>query len=360
MKEKRLDFELMRLMAIFLVVFNHTQFRGYLLWQVAGDSRINCALSLIMAAVCKAAVPLFFMISGGLLLGKRESILSILKKRVLRMLLVLVIFSALVYINWIYYGLIEEPGVKDFVRRLWREGISTPYWYLYTYLGLMLLLPILQPAAQAIPDCGYQWLLLLQLVYYGLIRPVGALTGLGDMNPNLFSGLIGLSGPAGAQQMCGQAVFYLFLGYYFTFRFDWKRITAPKMIVGAIAAVLSVAASVLLTWRDHVLHGSDGQEFYACYLCVLVLFLFALCHKLSERCPPDGKLAGAFKTMGGLVFGAYLFEGIMRRGLENIYIWLEPKIHVIPACVAWVTAVVFAGMAVTWVLKKIPGLSKLL
>ena len=57
---------------------------------------------------------------------------------------------------------------------------------------------------------------------------------------------------------------------------------------------------------------------------------------------------------------AALLEGIFRRQLDGVYLFLEPKIHVLPACLVWVAAVVVFGMAVTWVLKKIPGLRKLL
>lgn len=41
MKEKRLDYELMRIAAIFLVVFNHTDIRGFFLYQVPGGSAVN-------------------------------------------------------------------------------------------------------------------------------------------------------------------------------------------------------------------------------------------------------------------------------------------------------------------------------
>ena len=74
MKEKRLDYELMRILAIFLVVFNHTENRGFFLYQVPGCSGINAILSLLLATVCKIAVPLFLMISGGLLFLRQESL----------------------------------------------------------------------------------------------------------------------------------------------------------------------------------------------------------------------------------------------------------------------------------------------
>ena len=74
------------------------------------------------------AVPLFFLVSGGLLLHREEPIRVLLKKRVLRMLVVLVLFSGILYLFWTSWGYVEQPGVKDFLTRLWSSGVSTPYW----------------------------------------------------------------------------------------------------------------------------------------------------------------------------------------------------------------------------------------
>ena len=126
MKEKRLDYELMRILAIFLVVFNHTENRGFFLYQAPGCSAVNAILSLLLATVCKIAVPLFFMISGGLLLHRQETLKDLLCRRIVRMALVLVLFSGILYGFWIHWGFVPHPGIRDFVRRVLTEGISIP------------------------------------------------------------------------------------------------------------------------------------------------------------------------------------------------------------------------------------------
>ena len=95
-------------------------------------------------------------------------------------------------------------------------------------------------------------------------------------------------------------------------------------------------------------------------MVLVVFFVYLLLHQLMVWHPITGKPAALIREMGSCVFGAYLLEGIFRRQLDGVYLFLEPKIHVLPACLVWVAAVVVFGMAVTWVLKKIPGLRKLL
>lgn len=360
MKEKRLDYELMRIAAIFLVVFNHTDIRGFFLYQVPGCSGVNRVLSLLLATVCKTAVPMFFMISGGLLLDRDESISQLFRKRILRIGIVLVLFSGILYCFWIHWGFVPHPGVKDFIKRLWGEGISIPYWYLYTYLGVLFLLPLLRPAARAIPDQGYVWLFALHFCFNGFVSPLSGFTGLGVLNQYFVTGLTGGAGAGGTPFMAGQAVFYLLMGYYMKNRYPWAQLTGRKLLRWGAAAAISVAAMAWLSGYAFSMGKDNSGAYMGCFLSIPVIFLTMAFHQLVQRHPITGKPAKVISEAGGCVFGAYLLEGIFRRELDGVYLFLEPKIHVLPACLVWVAAVVLCGMAVTWVLKRIPGIKKLL
>ena len=360
MKEKRLDYERLRILAIFLVVFNHTDTRGFFLYQVPGGSKINCALSLLLAVICKIAVPLFFMISGGLLLHRQESVKDLFCKRILRMGIVLVLFSGILYGFWIHWGFVPHPGVKDFIRRMITEGISIPYWYLYTYLGVLFLLPLLRPAAQAIPDQGYLWLFLIHLGFFGVISPLSAILKLEPLNQYFVTGLTMGAGALKTPFMAGQAVYYLLMGYYFAHRFPWDKLTGKRLLGAGVLAAGSVCIMAALCWWELIRRGETSGAYMGMLLDIPVFFTYLLVHQATEKHPVTGVRAKVIREMGSCVFGAYLLEGIFRRQLDGIYLFLEPKIHVLPACLVWVAAVVLCGMAVTWVLKKLPGIRKLL
>lgn len=360
MKEKRLDYELMRILAIFLVVFNHTDNRGFFLYQVPGCSRTNVMLSLPLSVICKIGVPLFFMVSGGLLLHRQESLKELFCKRIVRMALVLVMFSGILYGFWIRWGFVPHPGVKDFVRRVLTEGISIPYWYLYAYLGLLFLLPVLRPAAQALPDHGYLWLFGLHLGFFGVLYPLSEIAGVAPLNQYFVTGLTLGTGAAKTPFMAGQGGYYLLMGYYFAHRFSWEKCSGRKLLCAGGLALLSVIVTAGLCWWSFVCRGDVSDQFIGTLLDIPVFFAYLLIRWRTERHPITGKAAAIIREMGGCVFGAYLLEGILRRQLDGVYLSLEPKIHVLPACFVWVTAVVLCGMAVTWGLKRIPGLRKLL
>lgn len=360
MKEKRLDYELMRILAIFLVVFNHTENRGFFLYQVPGGSGVNCAVSLVLAVVCKIAVPLFFMISGGLLLHRQESLKDLFCKRILRMGIVLVLFSGILYGFWIHWGFVPHPGVKNFIRRIITEGISIPYWYLYTYLGLLFLFPLLRPLAQNLPDEGYVWLFVIHFAFFGILSPLSGILGVEPLNQYFVTGLTMGTGAMKTPFMAGQGVYYLLMGYYFAHRFRWETLTGKRLLGAGVLALLSVGIMSGLCWWALIRRGDTSGAYMGMLMDIVVFFVYALIHQLTARHPITGKWAAVIRELGGCVFGAYLLEGIFRRQLDGVYLALEPKIHVLPACLIWVAAVVLCGMAVTWVLKKIPGIRKLL
>lgn len=76
---KLIHIEILRILAIFFVLFIHTGNSGFTLYAVQ-ESTVSTALCLSMAMIAKTAVPLFFMISGALLLGKDETVAQLYKK----------------------------------------------------------------------------------------------------------------------------------------------------------------------------------------------------------------------------------------------------------------------------------------
>ena len=345
MREKRLDFELLRLLAIFGVVFNHTQLRGFELYQLSAGG-FNYWAFLVLGILCKMAVPLFLLVSGGLLLHREEPLSLVLKKRAGRMLGALVLFSLVLYLFWTVWGWIEAPGIGDFFFRLFHEGISAPYWYLYAYLGLMLMLPLLRPMVQHMPDKAFLYLLVLHLMIWGVFGALGSLLGWGALNEDLFLPVI------------EPTLFYFLMGYCMAHRLDLNRLRG-KMGFLWIASVFSILLTLFLSHLEIRLEGTPG-EYLRFLMAVPILTLYISAARLFAGRRPPRWAETALTGLGGCVFGTYLLEGILRHYLSPVYEALEPKIHVLPACLIWVIAVALCGLGITWVLKKLPLLRKLL
>lgn len=91
-------YDFLRIFAIFFVIYNHSL--GAHLYLNYTSIGIEEFLHICLSVFDKIAVPLFFMISGALLLGKTESIITVLVKRASRVVLVLIFFTLLtMYMN---------------------------------------------------------------------------------------------------------------------------------------------------------------------------------------------------------------------------------------------------------------------
>ena len=92
--ERNISFDLIRILAIFLVMYNHRE--TYIFYHHVPHMGLRYILSMCGAAFCKCGPPLFFMVSGALILHKKESFRRIFQHRILRILIVMVILSILI------------------------------------------------------------------------------------------------------------------------------------------------------------------------------------------------------------------------------------------------------------------------
>lgn len=88
-KNKSGYLEMIKIIAIFMVLYNHRATYNLAAQWVTFDPR-HVILQLL-ATACRIGVPLFFMCTGVVLLGKKETYKEIIKNRLTRILIVMVI-----------------------------------------------------------------------------------------------------------------------------------------------------------------------------------------------------------------------------------------------------------------------------
>ena len=95
--KRKIHIDFIKILAILLVIFIHTGNEGFLAYQKQSNLFIQI-FQLFLTSFCKIAVPLYFMCSGALLLGKEESIQKLWKKRVLKYIIITIVFTLFYYI----------------------------------------------------------------------------------------------------------------------------------------------------------------------------------------------------------------------------------------------------------------------
>lgn len=135
-RERNYNIELLRVISCILVVCIHVSnvySRAY--GEVSGGTYL---FSLITNCFSRVAVPVFFMISGYLLLEENVSLRKSVH-RVLHTLMVLVFWSVLYYI----WNIVFWDDRYDFAT-LFEEPVKKHLWFLYAILGMYIALPFFQ------------------------------------------------------------------------------------------------------------------------------------------------------------------------------------------------------------------------
>lgn len=351
---KKLYLEILRIISIFLVIFNHTGSNGFFLWYIS-ESSLFYPIYFLCSVACKIAVPIFWMISGALLIDRDESLTKVYRKRVGRIVLTVFVFSIIQYVyNVMWMHNTDDSGVGYFFRRLLTDRWATTYGFLYSYIGIMMLLPFIRKMAKNMSNREFKYLFILGVIVNGVIPMVQYLLGHGEYNLN---GRI-------FESMFGAYMIYFMGGYYFEKRIKEEELSEKKVRLGLLAGAAAIVLTCLMTKYYMVQSGVDGeskvQYFYNSLMIVPSFAFFYAVRTWTVKAKIPEAMQKLVVILGSTVFGVMLTENIYREQLTFVFNWLKPYIHIFPACLLWVLSVCVCGSVVTLILKKIPGLKHLL
>ena len=355
-KPKKTYYEWIRLTACFFTIFNHL--KGYVLFM--NSSGVKQLFYMLLSVITKINVPLFFMVSGALLLEKQEDLGTVLRKRVSRISLGILFFSLGIYTECRLYALAQgrdyEFTLKRFVYGVFARNLDETgaYWYLYAYLGFLFMLPFLQRIARYMIRVEFYMLLILRFVLWSVLPMC-----------NLFLRLAGYDSFFVAEEFSvplasTAAFFYPLMGYYIDRKIDIWAVSKRKWVVLGAAAAAGVFLSCLCVY----INGAADEAYLTLfdYLLAVTVFL-AVKYAAEVRFPAlsAGKMAGAACFMGSLTFGIYLldhyFKLVLYKGYEAAAERFMPSLF---ASFGWCVISMILGGTVTWILKKLPVFRKLL
>lgn len=350
MQQRKTYIDALRIVAIFGVLYNHTNRRGYYLYAFS-EARICQDFYIGIATLAATAVPIFFMISGAMLLPKKESLKELFQKRILKMVLVLLVFSGIQYVLL----LLEECVTfsrKAVVQAVLQDGVIPSYWFLYAYIAYLLLLPILRKVAEVMSKQDYIYLFALMLLAEGFLPMVLNLVGISGSN--YFFTIPFLN----------QIIIYPLLGYYLEQYMKESYYNKKINIIVGLCMVVVILFFIAMTqWR-----GLPYEEFttydkglYTCSFTMLLdvgIYYFVKYFDLRKQ--HSMKYDQMLHSMGECVFGIYLIEQPIREHLSFVCDELSPKIGNFPACIVWVICIFIVAYSIVAILRRIPVVRKLI
>ena len=341
-KRKIVYLELLRIIACFCVIINHTN-SGIFLSRTP-DSKIWW-VSLTYFFVSKTAVPIFLMISGVLLLGHVDTYRK-WSSRMLHIFLDILIFSFFYYV-WSMYTADRSVNLIEYLKLIWQRNVTNAYWYLYLYLGILLMLPLFQRLSVNMGKREYELLILVCAVFMSTMPIVihympGAAFSSYFCDP-FFSEFVGI----------------FFLGYYIH---NYVPVKKEYALAAVLVFGMDILLQVLLTYREYQVDPQqylffDERTFITVVIAAATLFYLGRCMEAVLTSEWFWKVVGFF---GGCSFGIYLLSDFFLDSYYGIYGNLSERMNPMIAVFFYECLIFLTGAAVTAVLKKIPYIKKLL
>lgn len=336
-KEKTVYYEICRIAAIFCIMYQHTGGRGADAWQYTESAWVY-GTSLVGRIVSSIGVPLFWMVSGALLLPKKESWKKVYGKRIPRIAGALIIFSV---IRYLYLCMTENRNIfaGEFLLRFYTQEIFLPYWFLYEYLGILFVLPFLRKMAQNLTQQEKAVLFALILGWH-ILNDISKIYWDADFMIDL--------------HFCNSVSYFVF-GYLMeNCRILRRNDKKGFWLCAGLGAVVTCGTFIWLC-------GQQGREIPDSMTMLLTIAVYYMIRCIGENSIRN-KTARYRLVLwcGGNVFGIYLVEDYLRNGTTAIWEGLAPYISAIPACGIWLSAVFFIGNILVAGARRLPFLRKIL
>ena len=341
---KLLYIYILKCIAILMVLFNHTQ--AY--WgALVDDIGLLFVSKAILAFLCKAGVPIFFMCSGILLLNREESLLHLIKHRIGRIVVVMLIFAAI----YTY----SDLTIQNYFVAL----TTSLSWYLYAYLGYLIMLPMLRKIFKnATKKEAFIFICVVAFLYF-----LDGVTLVNWMNPlRLLMSFLPLyygAGTHGAWELI-----YPLIGAFSVSLFSDEQWRKHLLTLLGIGCIVSFTFSVFFSYEDKLLFNGNNaemlrQDFIVIPSACVLIFVCSF-----SRCVRNVKIIKMFENIASATFGVFLFETCSE--IKNIWRPFKVLVYEQLGTGGYVSGIigVFIDFSIfvtiTLILKKIPIVKRLL
>ena len=350
-ENKKIHIQFLRILSMFLVLFNHTETKGFTLYTLEQGTILHW-IYLLFAIFVKIAVPIFFMISGALLLPKEESIKELFQKRVLRIVIALI---GCHFVHYIYFlgRKITLFSFSHFFERVYTGKGVLALWFLYAYLAFLIILPFLRKLIKSMKEKEYHYMIILFLIMQ-IIYVVEYCLWKGEMSYNESFSLF----------VTSTIVFYPILGYYIE-NCQIKTTDVQRRIKRLVcfSIIAFIITSLLTQYRCYIIgewQENSSQKFFECFIFVPAATVYLASKHFFETHSVHKVIKQGIEIAGTCSFGVYLFEYIYRVTTEKIFYYLSSFLPVLVACLLWIFCACILGIIITYILKHIPIVKKII
>lgn len=345
-------FDLLRIVAISLVVLLHT------VSPIVSGASVNSTsfiIANILNGISRIGVPIFFMISGALMLNEEKeiSIKMILNKYVKNIAILLVCWSF--FYACLYEVIVplfikkEEIVIIDFLTAIING--STHLWFLFVIIGLYLITPFLRTFVKKDNSKLVLYFIILAGIFCLLPKTLDAILYIVDSNRY---GVIGQWLSKFSMGFVLDCTIYYLLGWYIINNPISKRNRMIVYIIGGISLIYTILSVQLFSsegnYIGELIHNNLTLNIYFYATSVFLFFWYTFKEKTFLRNQQF------IVKLSNLSFGVYLIHIAV---LYLIGHFLMGQFILIRIFVGWLGSLGIS-FGLSYVLSKIPLIKKLI
>lgn len=301
---------------------------------------------IIYNALVRWCVPIFLMISGALLLGRKEESLStFFKKRANKILIPFVVWSVIYYV-WRTYMWYPGYSIKEMLILFFNNNIYYHLWYFYALVGIYLLIPMFNVFVNHASRTLVGYIVGLWILFYGGLRYYSFIVS------NEFYSFFPLS----------EYIGMILIGYYFG-KYDHNFKTRIVIyICGGIGAIATILRTNSLTFDQGAFSGYaysySSPNVIAMSIALFVFVKYAI-GRLQEK--PNFAPGKTVKLIASTSFGVYLIHPIILDKLRPFFHdGTNIIIHPVIGIPAQTILLLIISVAIAWVIGKIPYIRRII
>lgn len=290
MKDRIKYIDNLRFFAILNIVLLHviSIFR----WKYFGNNSTNYFILTFLDSFTRVGLPIFFMISGILMLRKEESedYASFLKKRVLRLVTAYCFFSAIYYVyKTVTYH--DSFSLFELVRRITSSKAEYHLWFMPVIIVIYILIPFIQKLIKSLNREELKRMIFIVFILssgMNCVYTISSLLGYPIMGNFILPNLMGYMN-------------YLFIGYYLADS-DYK--VSKRLIVLSILSIICIPFATSFVSRGEINDlFLDSLSIFVMAPSILIFLLFK-----NSKVKLPAKVRNMISKSAKQVFYVYLIH----------------------------------------------------
>ncbi|MBR2178970.1 MAG: acyltransferase [Selenomonadaceae bacterium] len=344
-KNFKLHLEIIRIIAIFFVIFNHTGQEGYFLFYNYEPDTFSYWIYMFLSVFCKFSVPIFFAVSGALLLKKEEDIKIIFSHRVFRMISITVLFSFLYYILCLFLNN-ENFNLLDFLKKfILYNGYywNSTLWFLYVFTIYLILLPFLREIVKNLTKKLYYYAVVIHLIFMSFF-------------PIIYYSLSNEVSDFSLLEKIAFLSIFPIIGFYLEYKLPMQILNFKRILYLWTLNIITIFITCCLTHFKSQSIGVHIEDFHNSFVIINCIVIYITIKYICCRINFSKLVSNILISVGRCTLGIYLLHISIMVLVSNMRYFelFHRHLNHILTILIYCFLVFLIGLLMTLILKKIP------